>query len=236
MAWLDGMGARLVRGGTQAIALRDQRLRDLARALPRVESLLDGPRQRLDIWSDRLPAALTSGVQRRRLALSETSGSLRPRLLRGRLETARERLEDRAARLRPGLARSAERRRETLDRCLSRLDAVPERVRRDLDRKRAEFDRLTLRLKTCGDARVRSARERLENAERLRKTLGYEATLERGYAVVRDGEGGVLTRKAQAEGAGALEIQFADGRLKIGGAKPGGRKSKPEKPEQGSLF
>ncbi|MFP4449451.1 MAG: exodeoxyribonuclease VII large subunit, partial [Rhodosalinus sp.] len=56
----------------------------------------------------------------------------------------------------------------------------------------------------------------------------------RGYAVVR-GDGAVLTRKSQAEQARALEIEFADGRLAVGG-----RTRKPargdEPPEQGELF
>ena len=70
----------------------------------------------------------------------------------------------------------------------------------------------------------------------MRLTLGYEATLQRGYAVVRDEDGAVLTTKAEAAKARALEIQFADGRLSVGGKpapKPG---SKTPPPEQGSLL
>ncbi|MGR3322478.1 MAG: exodeoxyribonuclease VII large subunit [Pseudooceanicola sp.] len=246
MAWLDSMSARLVHAESQGLALRGQRLRDMARALPRVESLLDAPRQRLDFWSDRLPAGLIGGVQRRRVALSEAAGSLRPGLLRGRLDTARERLGDRAGRLRPGLARSAERRAETLERSAARLGAVPERITRDVARKRQELDRLAARLRTCGTARLTAAQDRLAAVERLRLTLGYEATLERGYAVVRDGTGAVLTRRLEAEQAAALEIQFADGRLAVGRAAGGGGGGKPgrttpkapgdDKPDQGSLF
>jgi exodeoxyribonuclease VII large subunit len=71
--------------------------------------------------------------------------------------------------------------------------------------------------------------------DRLRETLGYKATLERGYAVVRS-EGQVITGKAAAEQSGALEIEFHDGRYRIGGAKPARKADKPKPPEQGSLF
>ncbi|MFN3144428.1 MAG: hypothetical protein ACE368_03795 [Paracoccaceae bacterium] len=80
--------------------------------------------------------------------------------------------------------------------------------------------------------------DRLAGLERLRQTLGYTETLKRGYAVVR-ADDRVVTRKAAAEGAGVLEIEFADGRLTVGAGgaprkKAGGGGTPP--PEQGSLF
>ena len=71
LAWLDGQSGRLTRALTGGVSLRAQRLRDLSRAMPRAETLLDGPRQRLDVLSDRLPAALIRAVQLRRVALSD---------------------------------------------------------------------------------------------------------------------------------------------------------------------
>ncbi|NQY61215.1 MAG: exodeoxyribonuclease VII large subunit, partial [Cognatishimia sp.] len=82
-------------------------------------------------------------------------------------------------------------------------------------------------------------KDRLESLDRLRQTLGYEATLERGYAVVWDGEKVVTTAKAAGK-AKELEIQFADGRhAPEGAAKPARKVAKPAKPDapdQGSLF
>ncbi|MGH1424369.1 MAG: exodeoxyribonuclease VII large subunit [Pseudooceanicola sp.] len=213
MAWLDSTGARLTRAQTQALGARDQRLRDLARALPRADSLLDAPRQRLDVWADRLPAALTGAVQRRRVELSEAAGSLRPVALRRRVDGARERLSDRADRLMPGLSRGVVRRREALDARAARLRLEP--IRQDLMRSRTRLTGMSDRLALLGKSRLAALHDRLEAVERLRLTLGYEATLERGYAVVRDGSGMVMTRKAQAKSADALEIQFSDGRLGV---------------------
>jgi len=58
-------------------------------------------------------------------------------------------------------------------------------------------------------------RARLDALARLRETLGYKATLARGYAVVR-GDGQVVEGKAGAARAKELEIEFADGKLAVG--------------------
>ena len=62
-----------------------------------------------------------------------------------------------------------------------------------------------------------------------RGDLTFEAIHVRGAA-------GLVTSKAAAEQATGLEIEFADGRLKLGSGKPA-RGKPPRKPsEQGSLF
>jgi exodeoxyribonuclease VII large subunit len=77
--------------------------------------------------------------------------------------------------------------------------------------------------------------DRLEGVARVLATLGYEETLKRGYAVVR-GDGLVVTTAEAAAKARALEIQFRDGRLAVGGGGRGPAAPRPGKPEQGSLF
>ncbi|WP_370208505.1 exodeoxyribonuclease VII large subunit, partial [Pararhodobacter marinus] len=58
LAHVANLGARLHRAGTASAQLRAQRLRDLARALPRADALLATPVQRLDRASDRFAGAL----------------------------------------------------------------------------------------------------------------------------------------------------------------------------------
>ncbi len=67
LGWVEDQGARLSRAMGQAVMQRGQRLRDLSRALPRADTLLDGPRQRLDHAALRLPAALKGMTDRRRV-------------------------------------------------------------------------------------------------------------------------------------------------------------------------
>jgi hypothetical protein len=200
---------------------RGQRLRDLARALPRIEVLLDSPRQRLDVWGDRLPAALIRGVQMRRVALSEAGGALRPGVLRRMIDGDTRRLAAASERMGGALQRRTRDDRRRLDTIAARFTA---RVPSDgIAAKRAELDRASQRLPAAGQRQIDGWSARIAALDRLRETLGYKATLERGYAVIRSGGDLITTRKA-AKKAGALEIEFADGRLALEDAAP---KAKP---------
>ena len=55
----------------------------------------------------------------------------------------------------------------------------------------------------------------LESLERLRQTLGYEATLQRGYAVIRNENGGIVTSVKVADVSKSLEIEFQDGKTSL---------------------
>ncbi|MFU8862811.1 MAG: exodeoxyribonuclease VII large subunit [Rhodobacterales bacterium] len=212
LAWLDSQSGRLTRALTGGVSLRAQRLRDLSRAMPRAETLLEAPRQRFDVLSDRLPAALIRGVQLRRVALSDHAGALRPALLRRAIQTERRNLAVASERL-------------SLN-----------RFRVDLQRKNRDLTDLSRRLSEAGQRQVKGWKQRIEEQDRLRLTLGYEATLQRGYAVVWGEGGAVLTTKAEAAKARALEIQFADGRLAVGGKAAKAPSKPPTPPEQGSLL
>ncbi|MGR3636036.1 MAG: exodeoxyribonuclease VII large subunit [Shimia sp.] len=225
--WVEEQGARMTRSLGQALSLREQRLRDLSRAMPRADALLQTPRQRLDGAGDALPRALQAGVQSRRVVLSEKGGTLRASTPMRMIETRREALGRRADRLTPvGLSRDIERRKEKVA---------------DMSRRMAD----------AGTRQVQKLGDRLAATDRMRETLSYRATLERGYAVVR-GDGDLVRTAVQAGGASEIEIEFADGRLKVGqGAvvapvaeaaaaapkpKTKPKPKKPDAPEQGSLF
>lgn len=233
MAWAEGQGARAAQALSQGLRRRAERLRDLARALPRADALLDGPRQRLDRAQEQLPAALTGVVQRRRLRLMEHGGALRPGALRLRIAEQGRHLEGRAGALPLMLERNLTQHRRDFAGWAARLD--PERLGEKLARQRSDYDQLNARLGRAATAQLESWSRALAAQERLRQTLGYTATLERGYAVVRGADGAVLTRAADARKTAALEIEFADGRVRTGGAPA--RKAAPKQtPEQGSLF
>ncbi|MFK7870981.1 MAG: exodeoxyribonuclease VII large subunit [Roseobacter sp.] len=233
-AWLDGQGARMGQLVSQGLSRRDQRLRDMARALPRADTLLDGPRQRLDRAGEQLGPALIAGVQRRRVHLADVSGSLRPATLRARIANEERRLLALSLRLGPALARTVARKRERFE---DRAQGFrPAAVARDQILKAEAFAKLSARLSDAGQRQIAGWRTRLESLERLRETLSYKSTLARGYAVVR-GDGAVVTGKAAAKKATTLEIEFADGRVSVGGKAAPARKKTPEvPPEQGSLL
>lgn len=210
MAWVDQQGARLTRSLTTGVQLRQQRLRDLARALPQAESLVDVPRQRLDYFGERLPMALRAAAAKKRLQLSEAA--LRPAVLSRRVAEDRRRLDALAARLGPALKRRSRDAATALERAGRglRRDVLQTRV----DRQSERLDAMLRRLSERASRQQAERLARLDALDRLRETLGYVETLRRGYAVVR-GDGDVVTGQAAAAAATTLEIEFADGRLDV---------------------
>ena len=59
-------------------------------------------------------------------------------------------------------------------------------------------------------------RARLEGLGRLLGSLDPRALLSRGYAMVRDAGGAIVTTAAKARAAGDLRLQFADGEVPVG--------------------
>ncbi|WRH61910.1 MAG: exodeoxyribonuclease VII large subunit [Fuscovulum sp.] len=237
LAAVDGLGARAVRAAVTGVGMRGQRLRDLARALPRPEVLTQTAAQRLDLWGGRLGAGLGMAAARKRQVYEARAGLVRPELLLGLVAHRRRDLGERARGLEIALERPMERVKarvqvlgERLQPALARVIAGAERTTRE---GRDKLVPLAARLEAAPLARFERLSQRLEALDRTRVTLGYAETLRRGYAVVR-GDGAVVTTKAGAEKAAALEIEFADGRLALGG-KARARKA-DSGPEQGSLF
>jgi len=227
LAHMAKLEERRQSGLARLIESRRQRLRELARALPRADALLADQRQRLDAVSTGLPRALRSHVQTQRLRLAQgRAGALGPGLLAGALARYSERLAGAARRLEPELSRGIRSRAE-------RFSTLALRLRKEPLARRGGDDRR--RLSTLSQGFVRNAslqisvwRTRLEGLDRVRLTLGPTETLKRGFAIVRDAGGGVLTTRATAREHPALEIEFSDGRLGVtqGPAPPrGGRRA-----------
>ena len=105
LAWIEAQGARLSQGVARGQDRRRQRLADVARALPRPESLLREAEQRLDAQAEALPRALTSVVARRGAELARIAGGLRPQTLMGRVANERAALERLSGRLAPAMER-----------------------------------------------------------------------------------------------------------------------------------
>jgi exodeoxyribonuclease VII large subunit len=124
-----------------------------------------------------------------------------------------------------------EAKRQALGRRTDRLSPVT--ISREVVRKRDKIQDLARRMNEAQMRRVGTLGERLAGLERMRETLGYHATLERGYAVVR-GDGALVTDTKAARKARDIEIEFADGKVTLGGKTAPKKPTKP--PEQGSLF
>ena len=238
LAWLSTQEGILTRSMSGALANRRQRLSDLARALPRPESLLDAARQRLDLAAAGLAPALRHRGFLARARIEGAAARLAPALDRalGKKQLA---LGQTAARLNPATLQAQTRQARTdLARLIRGLD--PARKIRRLTEARTRLNDLSRRLDRAATMGVAAKRDKLAALDRLHGTLGPAQTLQRGYAVVRAGSA-VITRQSDAAQHSALEIEFADGRLAVtplgAPAKPASRATPPKPgPDQGRLF
>ena len=233
LATLESQEARMSRAISTILSTRGQRMWDVARALPRLETLLESPRQKLDHLADRLPAGLKLALQQHRVKLTQFSASLRPAALKNIIVVAKQQISVLSPRLKPALLRGIDVRKTAFENTQKRLDIRP--LERGLVQNRKDLDQLGRRLSDIGLRHISQLGEQLSALDRLRETLGYKATLKRGYAVVRADQK-IVTSKDQAAKSDSLEIEFKDGRMKLrggGGAKPVRAKGSPD---QGSLF
>ena len=166
-SWGEQAGGRMAASLSASLVRRTQRLRDLARALPRRDALVEGPRQRLDVLGDRLGPALIAGVQRRRVRLSDVSGTLRPAVLTRQMRNEHQRLAAMSDRLAPALARIAARRREQLEARVARF--APRLLIQDAEQARARFDAVRVRMHAVGTHQIEQLRARLAAMDRLRE-------------------------------------------------------------------
>ena len=237
VAGLDLQAARLSRALATGLGQRGQRLRDLARALPRLEGVLAGPSQRFDGEVQRLGGALGLAVSRKRAQFAAQAGRHRPEALLAVLARRSDRLAGLHRDIDNRVDRRLERARVALDKWASRLAPSLARVIGDAARgtlrDRDRLAGLATRLNACPAKRLADLSARLEALDRTRTTLGYHETLKRGYSVVW-GDGAVVTTKAGADKATQLEVQFQDGKLALT-PRPA-RKGKAAGPDQSSLF
>ncbi len=241
LAWTEEQGSRLTRSLTHGIERRGQRVADLGRGLPRPDTLVSVPRQRLDAASQALPLHLQALAQRRRAELVELAAAVRPVALRMATQSQREKLVDLSKRHGAVLARLLSEKKRDFVR-VDRLEV--DRIRSVAEKARRDFGRLVSQIGRLGHVHIERARDAIAALDRTRLSLGYEATLTRGYAVVWDGDR-LVPGCAELGASTALEVQFRDGRQPVIVQSDGPQRTEKTKksakkgnppPEQGTLF
>jgi exodeoxyribonuclease VII large subunit len=227
---VDSHDTRMTRALSAQVQRRRERLRDLARALPRLDEITGRATQQLDSVAARLPAALTRATQAKNIQLERAAAPLRATLLTTKIETARSRLTRSGEMLGQALTLRTERDRARLAQTAQGLR--PAQLARDLNTAHEKLDRSTTALANAATRQTTKWRDTLARLDRMRETLGYKETLARGYAVVWGAEGVITSQKA-AKSTPPREIEFKDGKLALTGAKP---KATAKPSEQSSLF
>ena len=236
---LDDIGQRLKRALVRNIRRGKERVE--ATRLPRPERLLETKRQRFDTVGERLPRALQTQVERRRARLDAIgAGLVSPKQIvrekQGKLETL-------ASRLGAGLSQAAAKKRIAFARSASRLR--PEPLVSDTRRARKALTDTARRARPALDRILAAKQQAFASEEKLLETLSYQATLKRGYAIVRDASGKVLRTIGQVADQSEVGLTLADGQISLSptgqvtkASKPKATKPAPKKDgsDQGSLF
>ena len=212
LALLDNNEARLTRALSQILSNRSQRLLDFSRSLPRVFGLLEGPTQRLDSISTRLPTSLSSSVRLKKSRLVEISTGIKPASLFMRLENSRSKFDLQSRQLTNLFAHFIVLKKQTLSSFFLRIESLS--LRRDIQQEQKNLKDLSFRLKKAYDIIAKDLGTKLQSIDRLRETLGYRQTLDRGYAIIRSSDS-VITDKSKTLHLTDLIIEFRDGELPV---------------------
>jgi exodeoxyribonuclease VII large subunit len=181
----------------------------------------------------RLARALTKGIDHRREKLRGlVRGLPSPRDM---LALAQQRFDDVSARLPRALTLGLTVWRGRLDKSAARLS--PLGLQQRVTRQTADVARLATALDRAMLQHLAQQKQALQQGARLLESLSPKSTLTRGYAIVRDDKGRVITRTTQA--TAALTIELQDGEIAartVGGAAPAKAPAPAAPKNQGSLF
>jgi exodeoxyribonuclease VII large subunit len=205
------LGLRLGTAAHRALDGMRAHLRAAVRGLPRLGDLLALPRQRFDAIDRRLGRGLLANTRAHGTRLARCGSRLQPGLLLSRLARTRDRLDALERRTEASLARRITPRRARLERVAGRLSPQPiaERISRSNER----LANLGRRTRQSVLAQIGAHRRHLDGCAKLLSSLSYQGVLQRGYALVRDGDGRTLRSAAQIVAGQRLDIELADGRV-----------------------
>ncbi len=261
IAYVEDQGSRQRQAARRSLMSLKDRLRAASAGLPRASDLVATQRQSLDMASAQLSSGLRHFVQARRLAFSKAAGAMQPRLVRQRhddlakrldniehravsglnktIERARLTFDPRAARLPGSIGQAIERKRALFARVSPRLSPQP--LRAELRQSQAQLQPVSQRLALIPTRLTSERRQQLSQIGKLLETLSYRSVLARGYALVQDEAGEVISAAVQVKPGDLLKLTFADGEVgaNVAGSPP--QKRKPSRPpsddgSQESLF
>ncbi len=221
LAQVETLSARRLRAMQRGLRVARERMAQTARLLPKPEIILAEKRQRLDIAAERLPRGPAAAFREKTQMLHLIAERL-PRALSARTAQAHSALAASRASLRPAALQA--RLRDAGTACDTRSKRLHAAAPRNAARKR----------------------EGLNALARTLNSLSYLRVLDRGFTVVRGGDGKIIADPRIISGGDPLSIEFKDRQTVTAtageGTAPVPKKRKPapkpkrSPPEQTDLF
>ncbi len=193
----------------------------------------------LDESGLRLKSGLRRLIETRELALTAARRGLpKPEEL---LAAASQHFDYVASRLAVGLGRRVERAELSFGRVMAGLR--PQTLLSGIVQRTQMVSNLAERLPPTMQRVLTRQQDRLQTSAKLLGALSHKSVLGRGFALVHDKAGKLVTRAASLSDGTQVQLEFSDGDKsavigKSGASKPVRRKARPKKqnPEQGDLF
>ncbi|MFC7291100.1 exodeoxyribonuclease VII large subunit [Hirschia litorea] len=213
MTRVERLGLAARRGLRRGLDSQKVELRAVAGRMPRAESLVQGPRQRLDYAGEKLDLGLKSVVDRLRRRLDRAAAGLQPMMLQREVVRRRTAVNTLHMRASFALRRDAGDRSKTL---LSLYGRFLARDPRHTMSKRYDLVEKTFERATSAMQRVITKKyENFETITRLLSTVSHENILARGFVLVQR-MNGELVRNAAGVGSGErLRLQFIDDEVRV---------------------
>jgi exodeoxyribonuclease VII large subunit len=230
-ATLASLSARLSGAVSRAFERKRQAVLASARALPSPDMLLALPRRRFDEAVSRLERGLSSSVDVKRTrfingASMRLHGDLLTRLIERKSVRMNEAHTRKFAALQSIVTRSSVR----FNRNAPRIS--PQALLQRISSERQALSRLMPRADRALSERLSRASERLGSVWRLAEGLSHRRILERGFALVRDGDGHMVRSRSAVSSGAHLTVSFADG--SVGVIAEGDAASRPVRPKRSS--
>ena len=167
----------------------------------------------LDDYAGRQKRALARFTHRQADRLKATRMPRPERLL----EAKRQALDLAASRLGGGLQRASSQKRIAFVRAAAGLR--PDVLSADTRRARQSLREVAGRARPALMRYLDQRTQRLNSSGKLLETLSYQATLGRGYTIVRDPSGALVRSADKAKAKASLRITFADGDVEVSPTK-----------------
>jgi len=129
------------------------------------------------------------------------------------LQTAAQRLDDWSERLLSALPASLARKEQQLALLVAGLR--PQAVLSDLKKAGDRLEEFQSRMQSAFKRAMDTKDERLRALAALLESVNYQRVLERGFAMVKDAKGALVTSVSQAKSAEKLVLTFKDGSLNV---------------------
>ena len=229
----------------QKLSHSKQRFVDVSRSMPRGAEICALPSQRLDVTSERLPRGLLNLIQRNKLQSAKILAGFHPRFLKQMLDAQHERMGVHSESLFVSFQRNSEKKHVHLKMLSNNIRSND--FNQAIKGLKVNFRQMVYRLLSAKSNLLAARFTKLESLDRLRETLGYKETLNRGYSVVR-AKGSVMTSVSAVVNKAQIEVEFIDGRIracitetaanekKQATKAKDNTKIKGKTPTQGSLF